>query len=61
MADDAISVALEHVRWCRRQGMGCREILASAGYAVKSGREIGWDDTVWIIARIWWDLPRAGR
>jgi hypothetical protein len=52
----ALPVALEHIRYCRRQGMGCLAILRDAEIRLTDGVTPSWDDTVWLIARKWMSI-----
>jgi hypothetical protein len=46
--DDPMSIAVEHVRWCRSHGDSFAEIIKSVGF-VPSG-EADFDETVCILA-----------
>lgn len=58
---DAIPVAIEHIRWCRKQGMGAFAILRAAEIEIPHGVTPSWDDTVWLIARKWTMLADSQR
>ena len=53
---EAIPVAIEHIKWCRRQGMGAIAILRAAEIKLLPGVTPSWDDTVWLIARKWMSI-----
>lgn len=57
--DQSISVAVEHVSYCRQQGMGAYAILVSAGVELSPEANPSWDDCVWIIARRWSMLSKC--
>lgn len=59
--DDSISVAVEHVSYCRRQGMGAYAIIVSTGVRLMPGANPTWDDCVWLIARQWSQLNKHDR
>lgn len=51
---EAEGVALEHVRWCRRQGHSLDQILGAVGQrSILSPNE---DGVVEVIARLWLEL-----
>lgn len=56
--DEAVSVAVEHVSYCRRQGMGAYAIIVSAGVKLTPDANPSWDDCVWLIARQWSALTK---
>lgn len=56
--DLSISVAVEHVSYCRRNGMGSYAILVSAGVPLAPDANPSWDDCVWLIARRWSTLSK---
>lgn len=49
--DEAISVALEHVAWCRARGMTRREVVDV--FRLDDEGERGWDGATWALARAW--------
>ncbi len=54
--DLAISIAVEHVRWCRQDGQGARQVFHAIGEPVSG--EVSWDDAVASLARRWLECER---
>lgn len=50
--DTALSVAVEHVSWCRSRGDKPVDILASIDL-ISPTHKPTWDDAVWAVASEW--------
>lgn len=56
--DEAMAVAVEHVRWARIEGMAPAEILEVYGVPLRVGAPLTWDEVTWAVALAWTHLGR---
>jgi hypothetical protein len=57
IADDAIEIALEHLRWCQRDRKSIHALLVEIGHR---GPLAGADDLAAAVARAWLGVAYAG-
>ena len=58
---DPMSIATEHVRWCREEGMEPHEVLASIRAGNPDSWPTGWDGVVHEVAPAWAGVQMSTR
>lgn len=59
--DEALSIAVEHVGWCRSLGMAPMQIARMFDAQNRVRASASWDDLTWAIAIAWTHLGNPRR
>lgn len=48
----ALTIAAEHIAWCRANGVSTIDIARTVGGA-EPGKPVTWNDAMWLVAAAW--------